>query len=208
MTNKVSTPADARIVGGNIRDLRKASKLTLKELSSLSGVSVATISKIETGKISGGFETIYKIARGLGVLVTDIMLAETTAAESIVVHASDGSDIHQTEIYDYFPQAYRRNGSLNTYIMQIRTREAPNKRDWSIHTGEEVIIVLSGVIDLLIEGSEAIRLEAGGSACFDCGCRHAFVSISPDDARIVSISTRGPTTRKDGHLVFSTGSEK
>lgn len=203
MTPKDPSPADALIVGKNIHNLRSANKLTLKELSRLSGVSVATISKIENGKISGGFETIYKIARGLGVLVTDIMLAETTSCETVVVHRSNADDNHHTEIYDYFPQAYRRNGALNPYIMLISIRAAPDKRDWSIHSGEEVIMVLSGAIDLLIEGAAPVSLEAGDSACFECGNRHAFVCTSPDDARIISVSTRGPTTRKDGHLTYS-----
>ena len=202
------SPADTRIVGKNIRNLRAANKLTLKELSRLSGVSIATISKIENSKISGGFETIYKIARGLGVLVTDIMQAETTISETVVVHTSDAEDIHHTEIYDYFPQAHRRNGVLNPYIMRVSTRVAPHMRDWSIHGGEEVIIVLSGAIDLHIEGVEPVRLVAGDSACFDCGQRHAFVCNSPDDAWITSVSTRGPTTCKDGHLVFSNSSNR
>lgn len=208
MTARDPSPADTRIVGKNIRILRSAKKLTLKELSELSGVSVATISKIENSKISGGFETIYKIARGLGVLVTDIMQAETTISETVVVQASDAEDFHHTKIYDYYPQAYRRNGLLNPYIMRVSTRVAPHMRDWSIHDGEEVIIVLSGAVDLLIEGSEPVRLVAGGSACFDSGHRHAFVCNSPDDARIISVSTRGPTTRKDGHLMFSNSTNR
>lgn len=208
MTAKDPSPADAIIVGKNIRSWRSANKLTLKELSRLSGVSVATISKIENGKISGGFETIYKIARGLGVLVTEIMLAETSASETVVVHRSNADDNHHTEIYDYFPQAYRRNGKLNPYIMVISIRIAPDKRDWSIHGGEEVIIVLSGAIDLLIEEADPVRLEVGDSACFDSGNRHAFVCISPDDARIISVSTRGPTTRKDGHLTYSNSANR
>lgn len=207
LMNNETSAADARIVGKNIRTIRSEKKLTLKQLSRLSGVSIATISKIETSKISGGFETIYKIARGLGVLVTDILSPEEALAETVVVHSLDSDDVHRTGIYDYYPQAYRRKGLLNPYVMQVSTRTPPDKRDWSIHGGEEVIIVLYGSIELLIDGEEPIQLESGDSACFDCGNRHAFVCTSTEDAQIVSVSTRGPSTRNDGHLVFSDSAE-
>ncbi len=203
MVTEVASPTRVGVIGENIRKLRTASNLTLKELGALSGVSIATISKIENGKISGGFETIYKIARGLGVLVTEIMAADGSVAEALVVHKGDDEDVHPTTIYDYFPQAYRRNGALNPYLMTIATRQAPDKRDWSVHDGEEVIIVVAGAIDLCLEGHERQRLQTGDSACFDCGIRHAFVCASDEAARIISVSTRGPTTRADGRLVFS-----
>ncbi len=190
-------------IGRTIRRFRRAEGLTLKQLAERSGVSIATISKIENGKISGGFETVYKIARGLGVLVTEIVPPSDVDAQPIVVHRHDPADLHATSIYNYFPQACRREGVLNAYVMEIHTREVPAKRDWSIHAGEEVVFVLEGTIDLHLEGRPAVRLEAGDSACFDCGLRHAFVAVGTGRARILSVSTRGPATRSAGRLVFS-----
>lgn len=177
-------------IGAVIRRFREAQGLTLKVLAERSGVSIATISKIENGKIAGGFETIYKIARGLGVLVTDVIAGESVDPRSVVRHAADRRDLHPTGLYDYFPQASRRPGMLNPYIMLILTREVPERRDWSIHEGEEVVIVLSGAIDLHIEGDGVTHLGPGDSACFDCGRRHCFVSTGRGPARIVSVSTR------------------
>ncbi len=194
---------DIATIGRNIKKLRRDKKLTLKQLSTLSGVSIATISKIENNRISGGFETIYKIARGLGVLVTKIMDAEQAVTRAVVVNKANPKAIHPTLNYDYFPLAHRRNGALNPYEMIIKTHKLPDERDWSIHDGEEVIIVLSGSIELHLEGHGPYRLSSGDSACFDCGIRHAFVSVSEDDARIISLSSLGPATRVNGKLVFS-----
>ena len=190
-------------IGRTIRRFRRAEGLTLKQLAERSGVSIATISKIENGKISGGFETVYKIARGLGVLVTEIVPPDGADSQPFAVHRHDPADLHATSIYHYFPQAFRRQGVLNTYLMEIRTRRVPERRDWSIHAGEEVIFVLEGTIELHLEGHAPVRLEAGDSACFDCGLRHAFVAVGEGNARILSVSTRGPATRNDGRLVFS-----
>jgi len=182
-------------VGPSIRRYRVAEGLTLAELARRSGVSIATISKIENGKISGGFETIYKLARGLGVLVTEIIDGEAEAREPMVVHRGDRTDVHPTGLYDYYPQAFRHAGALNPYLMVIRTRTVPEHIDWSIHDGEEVIMVLEGAIELHQEGAPPQRLDPGDSACFDSGRRHCFVSVGEGPARIVSVSTRGPAMR-------------
>ncbi|MEE8453622.1 MAG: XRE family transcriptional regulator, partial [Limibaculum sp.] len=170
-------------------------------LARRSGVSISTISKIENGKISGGFETIYKLARGLGVLVTEIIDGEAEAREPMVVHRGDRTDVHPTGLYDYYPQAFRHAGALNPYLMVIHTRTVPDRLDWSIHDGEEVIMVLEGAIELHQEGAPPQRLDAGDSACFDSGRRHCFVSTGEGPARIVSVSTRGPAMRGTARLV-------
>ena len=182
-------------IGVSIRRYRVAEGLTLAELARRSGVSISTISKIENGKILGGFETIYKLARGLGVLVTEIIDGEAEAREPMVVHRGDRTDVHPTGLYDYYPQAFRHAGPLNPYLMVIRTRTVPEHIDWSIHDGEEVIMVLEGAIELHQEGAPPQRLDPGDSACFDSGRRHCFVSVGEGPARIVSVSTRGPAMR-------------
>jgi transcriptional regulator with XRE-family HTH domain len=203
MNMRAGTTAKELRIGVNIRRYRTAEGLTLKALAERSGVSIATISKIENGKISGGFETIYKIARGLGVLVTEIIVDDTGGKERLAVHRRDASDVHRTALYDYYPQAFRRAGALNPYVMVIHARAAPDARDWSIHDGEEVILVLSGGIELHRENAKPVRLGTGDSACFDSGRRHCFVCVSERPARILSVSTRGPATRTAGRLTYS-----
>lgn len=203
MNEGTNPTAKALSIGVNIRRYRAAEGLTLKELAERSGVSIATISKIENGKISGGFETIYKIARGLGVLVTEIIIDDRGGEERLVVHQRNKADVHRTDLYDYYPQAFRRAGALNPYLMVINTRALPEPRNWSVHDGEEVILVLSGKIDFHQEESKPVRLGAGDSACFESGRRHCFVCVSEQPARILSVSTRGPATRTAGRLNFS-----
>lgn len=203
MNKTANQSAKALSIGANIRRYRRAEGLTLKELAARSGVSIATISKIENGRISGGFETIYKIARGLGVLVTEIIIDESGGEERLVVHRRDRADVHRTALYDYYPQAFRRAGALNPYVMVIHTRELPAPLDWSVHDGEEVIVVLSGRIDLHRKNAKPLRLGPGDSACFDSGRRHCFVCVGARPARILSVSTRGPATRTAGRLTYS-----
>jgi len=173
---------------------RLEQNLTLVELSAKSGVSFATISKIETEKVFGGFQTIYKIARGLGVLVTDLMEDDQLQERPVVVQRSSDIVPHKTLLYDYYPQATRVHGKLNPGLMIIHTREVPDRIDWSNHEGEEVVTVLSGSIDLHYAGREPLRLEKGDSACFDSGVPHAYVCTSKKSAEIFFVSTRAPNS--------------
>lgn len=197
-TNKPATaqldapaPKSMTNVGAHLRKQRLAQNLTLVELSRKSGVSFATISKIETGKVSGGFQTIYKIARGLGILVTDILEPDLQQDQEVVVRRENDLKPHRTTLYDYYPQATRPRGRLNSSIMIIHTTKVPPRIDWSNHEGEEVVTVLSGAISLHLEGDEPRFLNAGDSACFNSGIPHAYVCTSPEPARIIFVSTRG-----------------
>lgn len=183
----VRSPAN---IGERLRQSRIDQNISLVELSKKSGVSFANISKIETGKVSGGFQTIYKIARGLGILVTDIMADEDAQEERLVLQRHAEIEPHRTVLYDYYPQASRIHGRLNPGIMVVHTRDVPSRTDWSNHEGEEVLTVLSGSIDLHCEGQEPLRLEQGDSVCFDSGVAHAYVCTSDQPARIFFVSTR------------------
>lgn len=57
-------------IGDTIRLLRKAKKMTLQELSNKSGVALASISRMETGRMSGTIESHNDIARVLGVTLS------------------------------------------------------------------------------------------------------------------------------------------
>lgn len=57
----------------NMKKLRKAKKLTQKELGELVGISEAQINLIENGKRSPSFETLLKIAEALDCEMADLV---------------------------------------------------------------------------------------------------------------------------------------
>ena len=54
-------------IGKVIRELRKSEGMTLKQLSEKSGVQLATLCRIETGKMTGTLESHVLIANVFGV---------------------------------------------------------------------------------------------------------------------------------------------
>jgi len=64
-------------LGNKIKELREKNKMTIKELSEISGVGQSTISEIETSKAKNPkTETLAKLAKALNVTVNDLLPEE------------------------------------------------------------------------------------------------------------------------------------
>ncbi|WP_142414423.1 helix-turn-helix domain-containing protein [Hathewaya massiliensis] len=59
-------------IGENIKTLRKANKMSIRDLVEISGVGKSTISDIENDKVSPTAATLQKIATALNVSVNDL----------------------------------------------------------------------------------------------------------------------------------------
>lgn len=180
--------------GARVKATRTKLGLTLREVSERSGVPLSTISKVENGQRTS-VDTMVKIARGLGVLF-DVLLHDNAPEESVVgrrvVNTSGSTPIYETELYDYevHAEALIRKAMI-PLVITVKTHEIPAPDDWSTHAGEEFLYVRSGTIDLHTDLYAPQRLAAGESVYFDSEMRHAYVSVSDDNAVLVSICTQG-----------------
>lgn len=74
------------LVGKNIQKLRMQRNLTLNVLSERSGVSKAMLSQIESNKVNPTVATVWKIARGLGLELQDLLNVESTQQRTFLVN--------------------------------------------------------------------------------------------------------------------------
>jgi transcriptional regulator with XRE-family HTH domain len=63
-------------IGDRLRNLRKRSLLTQKELADKSGVGVTTIIRIERNQVEPHGRTIRRLAKALGVAPEELVKAE------------------------------------------------------------------------------------------------------------------------------------
>lgn len=59
-------------IGNRLKEIRKEKKVRLITLAELSGVQLATISRIENNKMTGTLETHAQLAYALGVELVDL----------------------------------------------------------------------------------------------------------------------------------------
>jgi transcriptional regulator with XRE-family HTH domain len=58
----------AREIGVHLATWRKLQRLTAQQLSERAGISRSTLSKLENGDSSVGFDVVLRVARALGVM--------------------------------------------------------------------------------------------------------------------------------------------
>src|SRR4051812_12458279 len=58
------------LIGKRVKELRKSRNMSLSELAKLSGVQIATLSRIENLKMIGTLESHMNIAKALGIDLT------------------------------------------------------------------------------------------------------------------------------------------
>ncbi|HPU52584.1 MAG TPA: cupin domain-containing protein [Burkholderiaceae bacterium] len=165
---KNATKAVDRALGHQIRDLRRAKGVTIPELAARIDRSVGWLSQIERGLSEVTISALHQIAEALEVQVAWFFAAsEPTSSEEvgIVVRRSNrrtldfqGSGVHEEML----------SPSLNGELLLVETTFAPGAstgdRDRE-RRGEEAGLVMSGTLDLSVEG-KLLRLEAGDSFAF------------------------------------------
>lgn len=166
-------------LGRRIRQLRKMQERTLDSLAQEVGLTKGYLSKVETGRQTPPLGTLSKLAKALG---TDLAgLVENEAAGRAepgyqgvsVVRADERRNVVRGATsfgYDYQSLVQSAAGKhmspfLFTFPSQIL------KEVFFEHGGEEMIFVLSGVVEFEV-GNETFELMPGDCIYFDPRQRH------------------------------------
>lgn len=178
-------------MGSRLKRLRSERKMTLTQVSKMSGVSVSSLSKIENDQVSPSFDLIKKICDGLNIAIEDIVRSgasqrvsgrKTTTKLGETTHFTSGQ-------YDYFAHATELSRKTMVPLeMRVRARKISEFDHWSQHNGEEFVYVLSGEIEIHTEHYTPFTLKPGESAYFDSGMKHLYISTGERDAHILSVS--------------------
>ena len=187
---------DRERVGARLRTIRKQHGLTLKALSTRSGVALSTLSKIELGQISVSYEKFAAVARALDVDIAALFDPRAGATPSaghrpVAVRSTlAAAPRYDAENYDYrllateFPA--KRMTPMHGIIVARQLAQFP---DYIRHPGQEFVMVLSGRVRIHFETGEAIELARWESAYFDSGVGHVYLSTSKTDAQLVVVMT-------------------
>ena len=186
-----STDLHANQLGARLKEIRRTLDRTLAEVSQTTGVSISNLSKIENDQISPSFDIMKRICDGLGVSIEDFVrpgAKNVVSGRKTTTRRGEG-DYFTSGQYDYRAHASElsRKGMVPLEIV-VHARSVDEFDHWSQHRGEEFVYVLSGAIEVHTEHYAPFRLERGESAYFDSSMRHLYVTVSKDDAKVLSVS--------------------
>ncbi|GII93978.1 helix-turn-helix domain-containing protein [Sinosporangium siamense] len=187
-------------VGPRLRALRRARGTTLAQLSEATGISLSTLSRLESGGRRPTLELLLPLAKAYGVQLDELVGAPATGDPR--VNPRPFTRHGQT----YVPLTHYLGG-MRAYKQIIPVRDTPDARpQQSTHEGYEWLYVLSGKLWLALADHDLV-LTAGEAAEFDTRTPHGFAN--PGDRPVEFLSLFGPqgermhvrarpTTRRSG----------
>jgi transcriptional regulator with XRE-family HTH domain len=188
---------DRRRMGERLRAIRKARGFTLQALSDRSGVALSTISKMELGQISIGYEKFAAVTRVLKADVARLLdpaAAPPPAHAPVFVHArvADRSPVAAGEAGGYRMLAADFPGRrMEPLHGRLQAHPADAGQDFTRHAGQRFVIVLSGKVRVCFETGDEVRLRRGESLYFDSGIGHRYLCVGRTGAEIVAVTTTG-----------------
>ncbi|EPX78442.1 helix-turn-helix domain-containing protein [Salipiger mucosus] len=181
-------------LGARVRDLRKERDWTLEQAAKQAGLARSTLSKIENGQMSPTYDALRKLAVGLGISVPQLFTPpKREQVSGRMVHLRDGEapkQVTPTYEHELLAEALTRKKML-PYRARVRARSMEEFDGWVRHDGEEFLYVLTGIIRLYTEFYEPIEMKRGDSAYYDATMGHNVVSVSPEDATILWVTSLG-----------------
>ncbi len=179
-------------LGARVRALRKERDWTLEQAAVQAGLARSTLSKIENGQMSPTFDALKKLAVGLGIsvpqLFTPPVADRITGRMMVTVKDAATRQITTTYEHDLLAEGLSRKKML-PYRARIRARRMEDFEGWVRHDGEEFLYVLTGTVRLFTEFYEPVDMSRGDSAYYDATMGHNVVSVSPEDATILWVTS-------------------
>lgn len=166
-------------VGPRLRTLREQRDATLTQLSATTGISVSTLSRLESGQRRPTLEHLLLLARAHRVPLDELVDAPATGDPRI--HPRPIRRNGMT-----FIPLTRRPGGLQAYKLIIPAHRPTREPELQVHEGYEWLYVLSGRLRLLL-GEHDVILTAGEVTEFDTHIPHWFGNPGPQPVEVLSL---------------------
>lgn len=167
-------------VGPRLRALRERRGVTLSDLSAQTGISVSTLSRLESGRRRPTLELLLPLARAHRVQLDELVDAPVTGDPRVHLRAvqRNGMTFVPLSQYPGGPHAFK--------VIISADRRCPRQQT---HEGYEWLYVLSGRLRLLL-GDRDLVLVAGEAAEFDTRVPHCFTNVGGTPVEVLCLFGR------------------
>lgn len=177
-------------IGPKIRQLRKQKDLSLQQLAERSGVSAATIHKIERNGMVPTVTTLMKIAGALNRSVAYFVEEQEEAKPVVFTPGSERRQVFTSK------QGLELRGITGPYglffmagaiaVVEPHADSGPKPME---HQGEELVLLISGTLVFEIDGEEYV-LNPGDAVHFRTDRLHKWANPSDQPAEAAWMALR------------------
>jgi DNA-binding XRE family transcriptional regulator len=166
-------------VGPRLRALRRQRETTLADLSTATGISVSTLSRLESGDRRPNLELLLPLAKAHGVTLDDLVGAPPTGDPRIHLRPVTRHGMTMLPLT-------RRAGGIQAYKLVLPAHGGRRDPDPQVHEGYEWLYVLNGRLRLVL-GEQDLVLSPGEAAEFDTRVPHWFGSADAEPVEFLSL---------------------
>lgn len=172
---------DLSAVGQRLRALRQRRGSTLAEVARVTGISVSTLSRLESGARRPTLELLLPLARTYGVTLDELVDAPPTGDPRVHLRPVVRHGMTMLPLT-------RRAGGIQAYklVIPARGRQAPQPQT---HEGYEWLYVLNGRLRMVL-GDQDLVLTPGEAAEFDTRVPHWFGAADDEPVEFLSLFGR------------------
>jgi transcriptional regulator with XRE-family HTH domain len=172
-------------LGQKIRAIRRQKKITLVELSKLTGIAQATLSRMETGLMLGTVKSHQKIAEMLGLSLAQLYEGFDSRCER-VSHQNSSSERKVSSKNDQMKcELLTQELSKKKMMPLLVTLNAHGKTERvQLDRGvEKFLFVLDGTVNAILDQKE-YPLNVNDTLYFDASIPHQLVNTAGKHAKI------------------------
>ena len=177
-------------VGARLLKLRKRRRLTLQEVSALTGVSASAFSKIERNELSPTISTMQRIAQGLGIELVTLLTDQDNGVAGLggrrsINRAGAGSRHTTGTCNNVLLCADLKNKRATPILTTVTARSPEDYPAWAKSDAEIFVMVMEGTLVVHSRLYEPLELQKGDSVYYDATTEHTWTSKGETDAVVI-----------------------
>lgn len=183
---------ESNALGQRIRALRLNRRLSLAQLAQATGVSEATLSRIEVGHSQVTAPHLHGLAQQLGVDISSFFADDISLLHPgfRALNREGQGDLFETpRLSARLKAGELLNKRMHPFVNQVTATTLEQAGGLRAHAGEEYLHVLSGPLVFHSAGYAALTMQTGDSLYFDAGIPHAYVAGGNGGASFLVIAS-------------------
>jgi transcriptional regulator with XRE-family HTH domain len=183
-------------LGDRIRRVRELRGLTIKDLSSRTGIDIDTLGRIESSKVIPALGQLVKLGRALDMKM-GYFISPGIDESMAVVHKHERRPVSRygdakSMLYGYSYESLapdKANRLMEPFIVTLVPTEA---EEFSVHAGQEFVYVLEGEMKVKV-GDRVDFLKPGDAVYYDSNQPHLVRCAGTTATKILAVLYTGST---------------
>jgi transcriptional regulator with XRE-family HTH domain len=179
------------VFGQKLKALRIDRKLLLSKVAHATGLTGATLSRIENNKLAPTYAVVMRLLEYFNLDWADLIPAAKDDDKPKFLSTSiDGNEVSVglKTARRLYPHGQNIPFPLQSFILDISPKRTGDYKLFG-HAGVEHCFVIAGTLRFQSQDRAAVDLKAGESILFDSRIPHAYTSANDKPVKILIVST-------------------